>query len=116
MIRFFVFFPEKEREMSSPNTELSSSREKLFAVLGKHQAKYQELLNNWFSSKSSKEQFDAEARKLLTSRYISLHNQFLLAILNKCQSQEDFSPTLRREQRTELLSPERLKTERSQGN
>ena len=102
--------------MSNPSAELSSSRQKLFSVLGEHRAKYLEHLNSWFSSKSSKEQFDAETTKLLTSRYFSLHNQFLLAILNKCQSQEDFSPTLRREQKTELLSPERLKTERSQGN
>ena len=102
--------------MSTSSTELSSSREKLFAVLGEQQEKYLDHLNSWFSSKSSKEQFDAEARKLLTSRYISLHNQFLLAILNKCQSQEDFSPTLKRGEKPELLSPERLKTERSQGN
>ena len=102
--------------MSNPSTELCSSRLKLFAVLGEHQAKYLEHLSSWFSSKSSKEQFDAEARKLLTSRYIPLHNQFLLAILNKCQSQEDFSPKLRREENSKLFSPERLKTERSQGS
>lgn len=102
--------------MSNPSTELSSSRQQLFAVLGEHQAKYCEHLNSWFSSsKFSKEQFDAEATKLLTCRHISLHNQFLLALLNKCQSQEDFSPTQRRAEKPELLSPERLKTERSQG-
>ena len=101
--------------MSNPSTELNSSRQKLFTALGKHRAKYLEHLNSWFSSKLSKEQFDAEATKLLTSRHISLHNQFLLAILNKCQSQEDFSPTQRRGEKPELLSPERLKTERSQG-
>ena len=102
--------------MSNPSTELSSSRQQLFAVLGEQQAKYLEHLNSWFSSKSTKEQFDAEAIKLLTVGHISLHNEFLLAILNKCQSQEDFSPTLRSGEKPELLSPERLKTERSQGN
>ena len=91
------------------STELSSTREKLFAVLGEQQAKYLEHLNTWVSSKSSKEQFDAEARKLLTSQHTSLHNQFLLAILNKCQSREDFSPVERREVIPELLSPERWK-------
>ena len=98
------------------STELSSTREKLFAVLGEQQAKYLEHLNTWVSSKSSKEQFDAEARKLLTSQHTPLHNQFLLAILNKCQSREDFSPGVRREEKSELLSPERWKTERTQGN
>ena len=95
--------------MSNLSTELCSSREKLFAVLGEQQGKYLEHLNSWFSSKSSKEQFDAEARKLLTSQHTSLHNQFLLAILNKCQTREDFSPVEGREVIPELLSPERWK-------
>ena len=93
--------------MSSLSTELSTSREKLFAVLGEHRAEYLEHLNSWFSSKSTKEQFDAEAIKLLTVGHIRLHNEFLLAILNKCQTQEDFGPK---------LSPERGKAERCQGN
>ena len=93
--------------MSNLSTEVNSSREKLFAVLGEHLAEYLEHLNSWFSRKSSKEQFDAEAIKLLTVGHIPLHNEFLLAILSKCQSQEDFSPK---------LSPERGKTDRSQGN
>ena len=92
------------------------SREKLFAVLGDHQTKYLGHLNSWFNLKSSKEQFDAEVRKLLTSQQTSLHNQFLQEILTKCQTQEGFSPPVRREEKSELLSPERGKTERTQGN
>mgnify|MGYP001238792193 FL=1 len=42
--------------------------------------------------KSTKEEFDLAARKLLSKDVIYLHNQFLLAILNKCQTLVNINP------------------------
>lgn len=40
----------------------------------------------WFNQKLTKEEFDIEARKILSSDAIHVHNEFLLALFNKCQS------------------------------
>ena len=40
----------------------------------------------WLMFQISREDFDHEARKLMGESTVHLHNQFLLAILGKCQS------------------------------
>eukprot|EP00092_Neocalanus_flemingeri_P024308 GFUD01026364.1.p1 GENE.GFUD01026364.1~~GFUD01026364.1.p1 ORF type:complete len:333 (+),score=124.74 GFUD01026364.1:44-1042(+) len=78
--------------MSTATIELSSTRRKLFDMLGDSQATYTEQMKNWFRKKCSKEEFDSAARKLLTPDSVHLHNQFLLAILNKCQTLVNITP------------------------
>jgi len=78
--------------MSTATIELSSTRKKLFELLGDSQTAYIEHMKNWFRKKNSKEEFDAAARKLLSPDAVHLHNQFLLAILNKCQTLVNMTP------------------------
>lgn len=94
--------------MSTATIELSSTRQKLFEVLGESQALYLEHMKNWFRKKTSKEEFDASARKLLSPECVHLHNQFLLAILNKCQTLVNLSPVVVKGEHQELLSPGKL--------
>uniref|UniRef100_A0A8C8HNY1 Transcriptional adapter 1 n=1 Tax=Oncorhynchus tshawytscha TaxID=74940 RepID=A0A8C8HNY1_ONCTS len=42
-------------------------------------------LKLWFKQKISKEEFDIEARRLLAQDNVHVHNDFLLAILTRCQ-------------------------------
>ncbi|CAJ0926011.1 unnamed protein product [Ranitomeya imitator] len=42
-------------------------------------------LKLWFKQKISKEEFDVEARRLLSQENVHSHNDFLLAILTRCQ-------------------------------
>ena len=100
--------PDREREMSTATIELSSTRQKLFEVLGESQAAYLDHMKNWFRKKSSKEEFDTAARKLLSPECVHLHNQFLLAILNKCQTLVNLSPVVVKADHQELLSPGKL--------
>ena len=78
--------------MSTATIELSSTRQKLFESLGDSQAAYIDHMKQWFRKKSTKEEFDLAARKLLSKDVIYLHNQFLLAILNKCQTLVNINP------------------------
>ncbi|XP_053893276.1 transcriptional adapter 1 isoform X4 [Malaclemys terrapin pileata] len=47
--------------------------------------RYWANLKLWFKQKISKEEFDLEARRLLTQDNVHSHNDFLLAILTRCQ-------------------------------
>jgi len=47
---------------------------------------YLQMLKSWFKQKITREDFDHEARSLLSTESVHLHNQFLLAILTKCQN------------------------------
>lgn len=78
--------------MSTATIELSSTRRRLFEMLGESQGAYIEQMKNWFRKRCSKEEFDSAARKLLTPDSVHLHNQFLLAILNKCQTLVNITP------------------------
>lgn len=103
--------------MSTATIELSSTRRKLFDMLGENQMHYTDQLKNWFRKRCSKEDFDTAARKMLTPESVHLHNQFLLAVLNKCQTLVNISPshsgilnknqgdTLGQSNNPELLSP-----------
>lgn len=59
------------------------ARNTLLVALGDNSHKYFSCMKMWFRQKWTKEQFDREARKLFTPEQIHLHNQFLLAIINK---------------------------------
>jgi len=66
--------------------ELTSARRKLCAALGEKQKEYFSHMKSWFRKRISKEEFDIEARKLIPAENSHLHNEFFLAILNKCQT------------------------------
>ena len=73
--------------------ELNCARRKLSGALGETGSLfYFQHLKSWFRKETSKEEFDSEARKLLSIESIHLHNEFLLAILNKCQTLAHFTP------------------------
>ncbi len=75
--------------------ELSSARRKLQAALGDQgNREYFFYMKSWFRKRISKEEFDLEARKLLVGDHAHLHNEFLLAILNKCQTLANLSPVV----------------------
>lgn len=66
--------------------ELQSARRKLQVALGDSGTDYFRQLKLWFRKHISKDIFDTEARRLLSPEDSHLHNEFLLAILNKCQT------------------------------
>ena len=74
--------------------ELNSARRKLCSALGEKQKDYFIHMKSWFRKRISKEEFDIEARKLITAENGHLHNEFLLAILNKCQTLASFQPSI----------------------
>ncbi|KAJ9596834.1 hypothetical protein L9F63_012090, partial [Diploptera punctata] len=57
---------------------------------GENSKQYFHLMKLWFQLKSTKEEFDAESRKLMTPEQIHLHNEFLLCLFAKCQSLATF--------------------------
>lgn len=82
--------------------ELNSCRKKLEAALGQNatahagggnggREQYFTQMKNWFRKRITKEAFDREARQLLLAQHTHLHNEFLLAILNKCQTLANFT-------------------------
>ncbi|KAH8248655.1 hypothetical protein KR032_001816 [Drosophila birchii] len=60
-----------------------ATKEALVVALGDNWERYRANMKNWFRNRWSKEEFDAESRKILSSDKLHLHNQFLLALLNK---------------------------------
>ena len=74
--------------------ELTSARRKLCAALGEKQKDYFAHMKSWFRKRISKEEFDVEARKLIPAENSHLHNEFFLAILNKCQTLASFQPSM----------------------
>lgn len=79
--------------------ELTSARKKLQNALGDNDKSYFAHLRSWFRKRCTKEEFDIEAKKLLSADQFHTHNEFLLAILNKCQTLANFalmtSPTVK---------------------
>ncbi|CAK1578177.1 unnamed protein product [Parnassius mnemosyne] len=76
---------------------LSVSRRKLNEVLGDKSTKYFNHMKQWFRMKLTKEEFDAEARTLLTIDQVHYHNEFLLALLNKVEGLAETSITIAQE-------------------
>ncbi len=71
--------------------ELQSARHKLQVALCDQQKAYFGHMRAWFRKRMTKEEFDVEARKLLPNDQAHLHNEFMLAILNKCQTLATFT-------------------------
>lgn len=59
------------------------AKEALVVCLGDNWERYRGNMKNWFRNRWTKEEFDSESRKILTPDKLHLHNQFLLALLNK---------------------------------
>ena len=87
--------------------ELNSARRKLQNALSDNHKTYFTHLRNWFRKRITKEEFDVEAKKLLTNEFHT-HNEFLLAILNKCQTLANFtlmtSPTVKNASQVSFIS------------
>ena len=81
----------KDISKMTATIELNSSRKKLQTALGDNSKVYFGHLRNWFRKRCTKEDFDIEAKKLLSGDDSHLHNEFLLAILNKCQTLANFT-------------------------
>ncbi|KAK3793243.1 hypothetical protein RRG08_014721 [Elysia crispata] len=73
----------KTRKMAS-SSELNIARKNLADALGDSMSLYLQNLNCWFRRKLTKEEFDYQARKLMRSDTVHLHNEFLLALMAKC--------------------------------
>lgn len=66
-------------------SDLDVAKKRLAEALKDSASKYWELMKNWCRRKIAKEEFDTKARSLLGDGNIQLHNEFLFAILVKCQ-------------------------------
>ncbi|KAH0618227.1 hypothetical protein JD844_017241 [Phrynosoma platyrhinos] len=71
--------------MATYVSELEVAKKNLSEALGENVKQYWANLKLWFKQKISKEEFDLEARRLLTQDNVHSHNDFLLAILTRCQ-------------------------------
>ncbi|XP_005192142.2 transcriptional adapter 1 [Musca domestica] len=69
--------------MAESSDKVVTAKNALMSALGENASKYLGNMKMWFRHKWSKEQFDYESRKFLTPEKMHLHNQFLIAILNK---------------------------------
>ncbi|KAH9641573.1 hypothetical protein HF086_017097 [Spodoptera exigua] len=76
---------------------LNIARRKLNDVLGEKSTKYFNHMKQWFRMKLTKEEFDAEARKLLSTDQVHYHNEFLLALLNKVEGLAEASISIAQE-------------------
>ncbi|XP_078384269.1 transcriptional adapter 1-like isoform X2 [Oculina patagonica] len=66
--------------------DLSVARRQLGEALGDNSQTYWNNMKLWYKQKISKEEFDAQAKKCLGNDNLHFHNDFLLAILAKCQA------------------------------
>ncbi|XP_061706617.1 transcriptional adapter 1-like [Cydia pomonella] len=76
---------------------LNIARRKLNEVLGEKSTKYFHHMKQWFRMKLTKEEFDTEARALLSSDQVHFHNEFLLALLNKVEGLAETSINIAQE-------------------
>lgn len=68
---------------SSRDDRVLAAKHKVCQALGENYKLYLNNMKLWFRRVWTKEQFDAECRKLFTPHQKHLHNEFFLAILNK---------------------------------
>ncbi|XP_041847731.1 transcriptional adapter 1 [Melanotaenia boesemani] len=71
--------------MAAHASELEIAKKNLTDAIGDNVKHYWANLKLWFKQKISKEEFDIEARRLLAQENVHVHNDFLLAILTRCQ-------------------------------
>lgn len=65
--------------------DMKEARAQLLEVLGDLAPKYWTTMKLWYKQKITKDDFDVQVKQLLGEVNIRLHNQFLFAILSKCQ-------------------------------
>ncbi|KYN03896.1 PREDICTED: transcriptional adapter 1-like [Cyphomyrmex costatus] len=73
--------------------ELNLARKSLVTSLGENAKLYFEKMKLWFQMKTTKEEFDCEARNLMTDDQVHLHNEFLLCLFNKVRGLAAVTPT-----------------------
>jgi transcriptional adapter 1 len=66
--------------------DLATAKRKLTNALGEYCSTYWNTLRQWYKQKITKADFDDQARLLLGESNIHHHNEFLFAILAKCQA------------------------------
>ncbi|XP_065918343.1 transcriptional adapter 1-like [Dysidea avara] len=66
--------------------DVQEAKKSIAEALGDKASRYWELIKNWYRKKITKEDFDAKAKILLGSGNVCLHNNFMFAILIKCQT------------------------------
>ncbi|XP_049865384.1 transcriptional adapter 1-like [Pectinophora gossypiella] len=76
---------------------LNVARRKLNQALGEKSTKYFNHMKQWFRMRLTKEEFDSEARALLSADQVHHHNEFLLALLNKVEGLAETSATIAQE-------------------
>jgi len=66
---------------------MAAIRESMEHALGQNNhAKYMTSLRDWFSQKTSKDDFDLDVLPFLDGTALQLHNQFMFVLLNECQN------------------------------
>ncbi|KAK3744831.1 hypothetical protein QZH41_008808 [Actinostola sp. cb2023] len=66
--------------------DLITCRRQLMEALGDNSETYWNVMKLWYKHKIGKDDLDAQARQCLGNSNIHFHNNFLLAILAKCQA------------------------------
>ncbi|XP_012270832.1 transcriptional adapter 1-like isoform X2 [Orussus abietinus] len=72
-----------EATVMTTSKDLNVARKSLIASLGENAKAYFEKMKLWFQMKTTKEEFDCEARNMMTEDQVHLHNEFLLCLFNK---------------------------------
>ncbi|RLU15459.1 hypothetical protein DMN91_012453 [Ooceraea biroi] len=73
--------------------ELNLARKSLVTSLGENAKVYFDKMKLWFQMKTTKEEFDCEARNIMTEEQVRLHNEFLLCLFNKVRGLAAATPT-----------------------
>ncbi|XP_065830154.1 transcriptional adapter 1-like isoform X2 [Oscarella lobularis] len=68
--------------------DIAASKQKLVDSLGADVQAYWSTLKQWYRQKITKSEFDEKARLLLGDSNVRLHNDFILALLAKCQKHQ----------------------------
>ncbi|RUS91771.1 hypothetical protein EGW08_000479 [Elysia chlorotica] len=90
------------------SSELNIARKNLADALGDSMSLYLQNLNSWFRRKLNKEEFDYQARNLMQSDTVHLHNEFLLALMAKC-SLTSSSSSLKESGSSKMSKPGKVK-------
>ncbi|ALC42800.1 Ada1-2 [Drosophila busckii] len=73
--------------MSASSTDnVIVAKEALALALGDNWETYRLNMTHWFRNRWTKEEFDAASREILTADKIHLHNQLLLALINRIEA------------------------------
>lgn len=76
----FYCFTQSKANMA----ELMEAKQKLLNKLGPNFTRYLQLLGKWFRGTITKDEFDTNAKQLISTSFVSEHNKFWLAFLDHC--------------------------------